>query len=83
MYNIRDIVYCYDPRIWNKRGYDLNNNEDCWKEAVIINIRRDVKCCENTDNEHIHDILYDVNFLYDNFISKGHFETSIKKVEKN
>jgi len=72
-------VLCWDSRVWTKRGKDLNHNEDCWKEAFICDIRYNVPCCEGTDNEHVHDVLIDVRFTTDNFESKGHFPSSIKK----
>lgn len=72
-------VECYDPRIWAIRGHDLNHNEDCWKTATIIDVRFNEMCCEGMDNEHIHNILIDVEFDYDGYISRGHFLTSIRQ----
>lgn len=80
---IGETIICYDSRIWNKRRKDIDENKDCWKEAVIKNIRTNVKCCENTDNEHIHNILFDVRFIHDNYFSKGHFLSSIRKKKIN
>ena len=76
--NVGDDVLCWDSRIWRKLG--INRNEDCWKTAEVLDIRRNVKCCENTDNEHIHDVLIDVKFRYDGYVSKGHFPSNIKKL---
>ena len=77
---IGQIVLCYDSRIWYKRGYDWNHNEDCWKKATIFDIRFNVMCCKGMDDEYIYDILIDVIFEYDHYLSKGHFLSSIKQI---
>ncbi len=57
--------------------YDYRVNK--YKESIIVDIRKNVKCCEHTDNEHIHGILIDVDFGND--ISKGHFPSSVKEIK--
>jgi hypothetical protein len=52
-------------KVWDNK---VNNMED----AELIEIRRNVVCCEHTESEHIHSVLYDVKFLHDGRISKGH-----------
>lgn len=76
-------AWCFDPRIWNQRGKDLpkeqGGNIDCWKECTIIDIKRNYVCCKTIDDPgHIHPICVTVKFHHDNYISKGHFSSSIR-----
>lgn len=76
-YEIGEHAIVFDPRIWHKQGKDINHNEACYKEAVIENIRYNVP---SYNNQWFYDVLYDVRFLYDGFLSRGHFESSISKI---
>jgi len=57
-----------------------NNKTKQFELAKLLDIRHDVNCCEGTNAEHVHDILYDVKFLNDNRISKGHLH--INKIKE-
>jgi len=60
-------VLVYDSRVWEKRKRDLGENEDCWREAVILRLRG-VCGCQS---------LVDVKFL-DGCVSPGHFLRAVK-----
>lgn len=36
MYEKGDRVLAFDYRIWQKRGYDLDHNRDCWLPATVL-----------------------------------------------
>jgi|GEM_PF-5834250 len=76
-FNISKIVLCYDPRIWNACGRDYGHNGHCWQPAEIINIRLNVP---SIVDDYIYPILFDVRYLYDGRISKGHFKNSLKRI---
>jgi hypothetical protein len=74
---IGDQVKVYDHREWMKIGHDLNCNEHCWKDAIVENIRYNVKQTFG----YICPVLYDVIFLHDNFHSHGHFPSAIQEIQ--
>lgn len=57
-----DRVIAYDPRIWNKRKKDVDNNEDCWLPAKVM-------CVYRNHGDLVVDLLFD----HDSEISHGHF----------
>lgn len=64
-YEIGQEVEVYDPR----------NNVRDWRHAVVENVRTNVK---STVYDHVHPLLYDVRFLHDGFLSKGHFPMAVR-----
>jgi hypothetical protein len=79
-YNIGQKVKVYDSRVWRKYGRDIGHNEHCWKDARIENIRENVLFICPPFEDYTYPLLYDVVFLYDSFLSKGHFESSIRLI---
>lgn len=75
-FEIGEHIRVFDPRIWRQQGGDINHNEACYKEAVIENIRYKTRGF----NENIYDVIFDVRFLYDGFLSLGHFESAVSKI---
>jgi hypothetical protein len=63
MFNIGEIVNVYD------------NVYDRMEDAELINIRYEVP---SSFDKYIYPVLYDVRFLHDNRISKGHLEVNTK-----
>jgi hypothetical protein len=57
-----------------KSVYDNKCNR--WENAKIINIRKDVT--SSFDN-YIYPILYDVQFVHDGRISKGHLPFAVRQ----
>lgn len=53
-----------------------NNQTNKMEDAELVNIRYNVPCCVGTESEHTHDVLYDVRFLSDNRLSKGHISVN-------
>jgi hypothetical protein len=79
-FKVGEKVLVYDDRIWQKRGYDWDNNRDCWKEAIILNIRHDVTIPHGYgSSDAFYPELIDVQFLYDNHISPSHFTSAVRK----
>lgn len=75
--DIGEIVYCYDPRTWDKKEDAISLPR---REAKIIAIHRGVECCK-TFSPHTHAVIVDVQFLDDVYVSKGHFPSAlIRKV---
>lgn len=60
MSDIKQIV-----KVWD----NLHNRME---DAELLNIRYNVVCCAGREYEHTHDVVYDVRFLHDGRISKGH-----------
>jgi hypothetical protein len=69
-----DRVVAYDYRIWEKRGRDLNNNEDCWKPATVIAVYPEPKTRWSSGGESMVDLKFD----HLECVSKAHFLHAIR-----
>ena len=68
-------VLAFDNVEWNKKG-DIGNNNQYYKEAVIVSIHKDV--CFGTE-----ETLVGVRFKHHankDYISCGHFATALKLI---
>ena len=55
---IGSTLFCYDARIWDKRGRkdrpkEEGGNIDCFQLAEILSIERDYVCCKTQDDPGI------------------------------
>lgn len=68
-----DTIKVFDPREWFKQGKDIGHNENCYKYAIVEDIRY------NTLTDYgFYPVLYDVIFIHDGFHSHGHFPEAIQ-----
>lgn len=63
-----EVVEVFDSVAWSKIG-DIGDNYCFYRKATIINIRKPGRIT-----------LYDVKF-FSGEVSKGHFETSLRKIK--
>lgn len=71
---VGEVHVVYDPRIWYKRKRDFELNRDCWKRATIVKVYQNsfpTKDCEE---------MADVVFLYDGYLSHGHFTSMMDRM---
>ena len=76
-FEVGERVIVYDSKIWNRYGKDIGYNEHCLQVAIIENIRYNVP---SVSHDYIYPVLYDVRFMYDGRLSKGHLH--IFKINK-
>ena len=61
----------------NERVQRLEGN--ILKRGMIIKINLNYVCCKGTDNEHVHDVCYDVIWDGSKEISKGFLPHGLEK----
>lgn len=53
-----------------------DNRNGVFRQAKVVKAELDYICCKGTDNEHVHEVTYDVQFT--DRMSKGHLPHAIR-----
>ena len=68
---VGDVVWVYDAKLHTCLKERVFSNIHCYQKAILRNISYNVK---STFDDYIYPVLYDVHFLHNGRIGKGHFE---------
>jgi len=71
-FKIGEKVLVFDGMDWLPKG-DKGDNSCFWKPAILKKVRKNVK-----ESYGFYKVLYDILFLYNNRLSKGHL--GIRKI---